>query len=338
MSIEYFQSALFAAEMDAAWLNSVRSDKDQDLSETQKAQARDNIGAASFGSMLTILGHYNTVEALQANGEQKVGNAYSVGASVPYKLYIFDGMTESWLDYGYIRSQDINARCVQNVAIAKSAWSQDTTALSGYSYKARITLADSTVDSFPIVVFESEQAFSGNFAPMSFAFAGYLEVFAKSTPTKDINIVTATVIVGGGAGKGITNASATIADKSIKRSMLANDALSSTVKWVTTSPYTVIADDLEKTIVFDGNLDTVQINISKSLFDALPTGWAVAFMQWSGANTTKLTITVDSSLYISKAGEKSGTLGGSVITNNSRVMIVAKRITSQSLVIFGITD
>lgn len=220
MSIEYFQSALFAAEMDAAWLNSVRSDKDQDLSETQKAQARNNIGAASFGSMLTILGHYNTVEALQANGERKVGNAYSVGASVPYKLYIFDGMTESWLDYGYIRSQDINARCVQNVAIAKSAWSQDTTALPGYSYKARITLADSTVDSFPIVVFESEQAFSGNFAPMSFAFAGYLEVFAKSIPTKDINIVTATVIVGGGAGKGITNASATIADGSITQSKL----------------------------------------------------------------------------------------------------------------------
>ena len=335
---QYFQSSLLAQEMEDTWTGTVRFNTEQALSEAQKAQARENIGAVSFGSNLKILGHFDTVAELQASAPQKVGDAYSVGASVPYKLYIFDGLTESWLDYGYIRSQDINARCVQNVAVAKSAWSQDTTALPGYSYKARITLADSTIDSFPIVVFESEQAFSGNFAPMSFAFAGYLEVFAKSIPTKDINIVTATVIVGGGAGKGITNASATIANKSIKRSMLADDALSSTVKWVTTSPYTVIADDLEKTIVFDGNLDTVQINISKSLFDKLPTGWAVSFMQWSGADTTKLTITVDSNLYISKAGEKSITLGGSVTTNNSHVMIVAKRITSQSLVIFGITD
>ncbi len=225
MAIEYFQSALFASEMDAAWLNSVRYDKDQDLSEAEKAQARNNLGAAAFGSILKILGHYNTVEVLQANGEQKTGNAYSVGTVVPYKLYIFDGSTESWLDYGYIRSQDINARCVQNVAIAKSAWEQDADVLAGYTYKAKITLSDSTVDSFPIVVFESEQAFSGNFAPMSFAFAGYLEIFAKSIPTKDINIATATVIVGGGVGKGITNASADIADKSIGTNKLVDGSV-----------------------------------------------------------------------------------------------------------------
>ena len=131
---------------------------------------------------------------------------------------------------------------------------------------------------------------------------------------------------------------AKIKDKAVTRAKLANDALSSTVKWVSESPYTVIADDLERTIVFDGTLDTVQINISESLFNALPTGWAVAFMQWSAADTTKLTITVDSNLYIGKAGEKSGALGGSVTTNVSRTMIVAKRITSQSLLVFGITD
>lgn len=281
MSIEYFQSALFAAEMDAAWLNSVRSDKDQDLSETQKAQARDNIGAASFGSMLTILGHYNTVEALQANGEQKVGNAYSVGASVPYKLYIFDGMTESWLDYGYIRSQDINARCVQNVAIAKSAWSQDTTALPGYSYKARITLADSTVDSFPIVVFESEQAFSGNFAPMSFAFAGYLEVFAKSIPTKDINIVTATVIVGGGAGKGITNASATIANKSIKRGMLADDSLYSpnVHLGVSNAAFSLSSGSVGKTFIANNSATDFVITVPADT--SIPTGFEVALLRFS---------------------------------------------------------
>lgn len=223
-TVSYFPLSQLHQEIDDTLTGAVRFNAEQELSEAQKAQARENIGAVPFGSNLKILGHFNTVAELRASAPQNVGDAYSVGASVPYKLYIFDGLTESWLDYGYIRSQDINARFVQNVAIAKSAWSQDTTALPGYSYKARITLADSTIDSFPIVVFESEQAFSGNFAPMSFAFAGYLEVFAKSIPTKDINIITATVIVGGGAGRGITNASATITDGSVTQANLSVSA------------------------------------------------------------------------------------------------------------------
>lgn len=215
MATEYFQSALFADEMDAAWLNNVRYDKEQDLSETQKAQARKNMGAVAFGSLLKILGHYDTIEALQSNGEQKAGNAYSVGAAVPYKLYIFDGLSESWVDYGYIRSQDISSRSIQNVAVSTSAWVQDTAVLAGYNYKAQIALTDSTVECFPIVVFESEQAFSGNFAPVSFAIAGYVEIFAKEIPTKDINILSVTVIVNGGIGKGITNASAGVTVGSI---------------------------------------------------------------------------------------------------------------------------
>lgn len=215
MATEYFQSALFADEMDAAWLNNVRYDKEQDLSETQKAQARKNMGAVAFGSLLKILGHYDTIEALQSNGEQKAGNAYSVGTAVPYKLYIFDGLSESWVDYGYIRSQDISSRSIQNVAVSTSAWVQDTAVLAGYNYKAQIALTDSTVECFPIVVFESEQAFSGNFAPVSFAIAGYVEIFAKEIPTKDINILSVTVIVNGGVGKGITNASAGVSAGSI---------------------------------------------------------------------------------------------------------------------------
>lgn len=215
MATEYFQSALFANEMDAAWLNNIRYDKEQDLSETQKAQARNNIGAVAFGSLLKILGHYDTIEALQSNGERKTGNAYSVGTVVPYKLYVFDGLSESWVDYGYIRSQDIYSRSIQNVTILTSAWVQDTAVLAGYSYKAQIALADSTAECFPIVVFESEQAFSGNFAPVSFAVAGFVEVFAKEIPTKGINILSVTVIVNGSVGKGITNASAGVTAGSI---------------------------------------------------------------------------------------------------------------------------
>lgn len=278
---QYFQSSLLAQEMEDTWTGTVRFNTEQALSEAQKAQARENIGAVSFGSNLKILGHFDTVVELQASAPQNVGDAYSVGASVPYKLYIFDGLTESWLDYGYIRSQDINARFVQNVAIAKSAWSQDTTALPGYSYKARITLADSTIDSFPIVVFESEQAFSGNFAPMSFAFAGYLEVFAKSIPTKDINIVTATVIVDGGAGKGITNASATIANKSIKRSMLADDALYSPNVHLgaSSAAFSLSSNSVGKTFI--ANNSTTDFVITVPADASIPAGFEVALFRFS---------------------------------------------------------
>ena len=272
---QYFKSSLLAQQMEDTWVGTVRFNAEQGLTETQKAQARENIGAVPFGSNLKILGHFNTVAELQASAPQNVGDAYSVGASVPYKLYIFDGLTESWLDYGYIHSQDINARFVQNVAIAKSAWSQDTTALPGYSYKARITLADSTTDSFPIVVFESEQAFSGNFAPMSFAFTGYLEVFAKSIPTKDINIVTATVIVGGGAGKGITNASATITDGSVTQANLSVSArcglVISATGWTST-----------------GSVKTWTLNAELSA--TISNGFAVAFTELWPNDKTRISI------------------------------------------------
>ena len=222
MATEYFQSELFASEMDAAWLHNIRYDKDQDLSEAQKAKARNNMGAASFGSILKILGHYNTVEELQSNAEQNVGDAYSVGTAVPYKLYIFDGLSDSWLDYGFIRSQDISSRSIQNVAVPVSAWTQETDVLVGYSYKAQIALADSSVECFPIVVFESEQAFSGDFASIAFAVAGYVEIFTKTIPTKDINVAAVTVIVNGGIGKGITNATTSITAGSIKTADLAD--------------------------------------------------------------------------------------------------------------------
>jgi len=129
-----------------------------------------------------------------------------------------------------------------------------------------------------------------------------------------------------------------LANGSVTRAKLANDALISPVKWVSASPYTVIADDLEKTIVFDAALAAVQINMSNELIAALPTGASFAFMQWSSADSTKLTITAGSDYYIGKAGEKSGTKGGSVATSKPRVMVVAKKMTTSSVMIFGVTD
>ena len=225
MATEYFQSSLLAQEMEDTWTGTVRFNAEQGLTEAQKAQARENIGAVPFGSILKILGHFDTVAELQASAPQNVGDAYSVGATTPYNLYIYDGLREEWRDYGQIRTTDISARYVENQVIAVSAWTQDTSSLAGYSYKAQITVSGATGDDFPIVAFNQGDAVSGNFAPLSFSFDGYLEIWAKEKPTAAVTIPVATIIVNGGNGRGITNATGGITAGSIGTANLANGSV-----------------------------------------------------------------------------------------------------------------
>ena len=222
---QYFQSSLLAQEMEDTWTGTVRFNTEQALSEAQKAQARENIGAVSFGSNLKILGHFDTVAELQASAPQKVGDAYSVGAATPYNLYIFDGLRNEWVDYGQIRAADISSRYVENQTIAVSSWTQDDTALVGYHYKAQITVSGATANDFPIVAFDQNDAVSGNYAAIAFSFAGYLEIWAKEKPTATITIPVATIIVNGGNGRGITNATGGIATGSVDADDLAADAV-----------------------------------------------------------------------------------------------------------------
>ena len=225
MATEYFQSSLLAQEMEDTWTGTVRFNAEQGLTEAQKAQARENIGAVPFGSFLKILGHFDTVAELQASAPQNVGDAYSVGATTPYNLYIYDGLREEWKDYGQIRTTDISARYVENQVIAVSAWVQDVASLAGYSYKAQITVSGATGNDFPIVAFNQSDAVSGNFAPLSFSFNGYLEIWAKEKPTAAVTIPIATVIVNGGNGRGITNATGGITAGSIVTENLADNVV-----------------------------------------------------------------------------------------------------------------
>lgn len=224
-SVSYFQSSLLAQEIENRLLGAIRFNAEQGLTEFQKAQARNNIGAVSFGSNLKILGHFDTVTELQAAAPRKIGDAYSVGTVTPYNLYIFDGFRNDWLDYGQIRAADISARYVENQAIAVSSWEQDDTVFTDYHYKARIVIASATADDFPIVAFAPKDAISGNFAPIAYAFDGYVEVWAKAIPEVDINIPVATVIVNGGNGSGVTNASGGISTGGIVTDNLADGAV-----------------------------------------------------------------------------------------------------------------
>lgn len=224
-TVAYFPLSQLPQEIDDTLTGAVRFNAEQGLSESQKAQARENIGAVPFGSNLKILGHFDTVAALQASAPQNVGDAYSVGAATPYNLYIFDGLRNEWINYGQIRAADISAQYVENQVIAVSAWTQDDTSLAGYSYKAQITVSGATGDDFPIVAFNQGDAVSGNFAPLSFSFDGYLEIWAKEKPTAAVTVPVATIIVNGGNGRGITNATGGITAGSIGTANLADGSV-----------------------------------------------------------------------------------------------------------------
>lgn len=53
------------------------------------------------GNGLTVLGHYDTEAALRASvTAPEAGDSYSVGVNLPYDIYIFDGVSGDWRNYG----------------------------------------------------------------------------------------------------------------------------------------------------------------------------------------------------------------------------------------------
>lgn len=54
-----------------------------------------------MGTGFTVKGYYGSVSALQASVENpEVGDAYGVGAAAPYDIYIYDGVTNAWVNNG----------------------------------------------------------------------------------------------------------------------------------------------------------------------------------------------------------------------------------------------
>lgn len=222
---QLFQSKHLAADIESIWDGAILSNREQGLTELEKAVARENIGAVPFGTMLKIMGHYNTIIDLQ-NGVKnpKVGDAYSVGTVVPFSLYIFDGLRNDWVDYGQIRATDVTARYVENQAVTN--WTFDDSLFSDFQYKGRIAIDGITRSDFPIVAFQPKEASSGDFSAVCYCFDGYVEVWAKSIPTATVVCPVITYIVNGGNGKGITNASSGLVAGSITTDKLAPNAVS----------------------------------------------------------------------------------------------------------------
>lgn len=205
----------------------------QSLSESQKAFVREKIGASAVGEGIKILSHFDTLDELTAAiTSPNPGDAFSVGTELPYNLYIYDFMRESWRNYGPIRANDIKARFAQNIAVPVSAWSEDTSVLADYTFKARIYLAEVTGNDFPVVAFAPSDAIGGNFCPIAYCFDGYVEIWAKAIPAGAITVPAATFIIQdtddtttGNSTKGITNASGGIATGGIGTEQIANSSV-----------------------------------------------------------------------------------------------------------------
>ena len=64
-----------------------------------------NSGSGSFGGKgFTICGYYDTVQTLKESVQSpNPGDAYGIGSSYPYDIYIYDSVTEDWINNGHIQ-------------------------------------------------------------------------------------------------------------------------------------------------------------------------------------------------------------------------------------------
>lgn len=198
-----FQSSLTAAELESRWVGTVVSNDAQNLSEAEKAQARENIGAVAFGSNLKILAHFETYNELENSViNPKVGDCYSVGTAVPYTLYVFDGLRNSWKDYGAIRAADVSTRTLTDVLVRRTEWQRDDPDNPSFPYSdfpCRAILYDEAIteNDFPMILLSPVQAASGDYCPISFSFNGHVDIFARVIPSTDISIPVITFITEG---------------------------------------------------------------------------------------------------------------------------------------------
>jgi len=66
-------------------------------------EARIKSAIDEAGSQFTVLGHYDTLSALQtAHSTGNAGDAYFVGTSTPYNVYLWDTVSSAWINVGEI--------------------------------------------------------------------------------------------------------------------------------------------------------------------------------------------------------------------------------------------
>ena len=313
-----FQSSKTAAEIEEVLTGAVLFNTNTKLSEAQKAQARANIGATANGEGIKIISHFDTLEELEAAAKApNAGDAYSVGTALPYNLFIYDYLSSVWRDYGAIRSTDISARFAQNVTVAVDDWEEDTDVFADYTFKAQIPIGEVTGNDFPIVAFSPPDAIGGNFCPIAYCFDGYVEIWARAIPSGMITVPAITFIIqddgasvstkgitnagGGFPAGGVTNAmlasnsvgTSKIMNGSVTRAKLAQDALYSPMKYLSTTACTFAVEDIGKTYMESSSVATtadVVYTVDDTFGQDAPNGAEIAII-WRRAASVKIAFT-----------------------------------------------
>ena len=121
-----FYSKYTGEEIERKLDGSVLFNEYQQLTEIQKQQARQNIGAGTVDSGLIIKGYYASYEELTAaQPDPQISDAYGVGTEPPYNIFVWDNVNKMWVNNGTITKgdkgdpgQDGEAPTADNIAAA----------------------------------------------------------------------------------------------------------------------------------------------------------------------------------------------------------------------------
>ena len=119
------------------------------------------------------------------------GYVEKVSSPVSGNLVAFDGTTGKQKDSGkkpgdfaaasHSHSGYAQALIFQNVSVAASAWSSDST-YAAYPYAATLALTGVTASHVPEVTFGATEAASGIYAPVALSGSGTVKIYAASKP------------------------------------------------------------------------------------------------------------------------------------------------------------
>ena len=125
------------------------------------------------------------------------GYVEKVSSPVSGNLVAFDGTTGKQKDSGkkpgdfaaasHSHSGYAQALIFQNVSVAASAWSSDST-YAAYPYAATLTLTGVTASHVPEVTFGATEAASGIYAPVALSGSGTVKIYAASKPAAAITL------------------------------------------------------------------------------------------------------------------------------------------------------
>jgi hypothetical protein len=125
------------------------------------------------------------------------GYVEKVSSPVSGNLVAFDGTTGKQKDSGkkpgdfaaasHSHSGYAQALIFQNVSVAASAWSSDST-YAAYPYAATLALTGVTASHMPEVTFGATEAASGIYAPVALSGSGTVKIYAASKPAAAITL------------------------------------------------------------------------------------------------------------------------------------------------------